>query len=71
MKKAEETSDEDLLGIKVASSALDNGGHVSRIGPSHLLREAKVTDLGIHLHVHKDIARFHIPVYYSGFASIV
>lgn len=61
----------NLLRIKIASSALDNSGHMSRIRPSYLLGEAKVTDLGIHLCVHKYIAGFHVPVYYSRITPIM
>lgn len=65
------TNSEDLLRIKIASSALDNSSDMSCISLCYLLGKAKVTDLGIHLHVQKDITALYIAVYDSWIAPIV
>lgn len=62
---------ENLLWIQIPSSSFDNSGDMSCICLGDLFREAKVTNLGIHFLVQKDITALHITVYDSWFISIV
>lgn len=61
----------NLLGVEIASSALYNSGHVGCVSLGHLLREAKVTDLCIHIRVQKYVTALHITVYDSRITPVM
>lgn len=61
----------EILRINIAGSALNDSGHMSCFRLHYLLREAKITNLSIHLLVQKDVTAFHITVYDSRLIPVV